>query len=383
MKLNKLKLYGNIGKFFPYLMILYFTVSYLFFFESIINLFLLISFLAVFIFSIIQYVKLYKKNTKEIKTELENEIKNMKINSTLFTPEFLISYARKIPFTSKRSMDRIKILIAHLFKQKELEREKLVSAFQGKFFEKIKESLQILLYFINIEEYELNKYLSIKRKKHFLFWSISQVIVLSLILIFGFLIAFIELPQFFIFFLFLIILLLFVIFRDIKLVVNKKFQNGLNRYHKNKKIFSEYQISLNLLCNNHYFLSLEQYKDVKSLLNLTNLKINYYKEIIKPYYFYMLKYEIIGFFGILCVIISAIFQEISHQISITLFNFNIITIILFLVFICGFIIIPIILFRKPLKINILIDERGKKLKENLELLKVCQYAFIIINKNQN
>jgi hypothetical protein len=171
--------------------------------------------------------------------------------------------------------------------------------------------------------------------------------------------------------------------KDIKTVVNKKFQNGLNRYHKNKKIFVDYQINLNLLCNNHRLRSFEQFKQIAVLLKLANSKIDYFKEIIKPYYFYVKKYEIVGFLGIFLGIVTVIIQEILLEISIMLFNFDIINILLFLLLLHAFIINPTIQYRNSLKIDVLSHEKGKKLKENLEHLKISQYIFVKNFKNQN
>lgn len=385
MKLDKLKVYSYIYWFLPYLLFLMLLLNSLFDFDFLFSLLVPIPLLTIIVFSFIQYKKLLKKQSNELKIELEKlqiEAKNMESSSALFTPEFLVSFAKKMLFSSEGEVDNNELFVDHLLEKNKRESEAIITAFQKSYFEKILESLQILLYFIDKEEYELIKFLSIKRKQHFLFWSILQAIVISISLTIGFLFVF---ARVFLLssFLFLVIFILNMFLKDIKTVVNKKFQNGLNRYHKNKKIFVDYQINLNLLCNNHRLRSFEQFKQIAVLLKLANSKIDYFKEIIKPYYFYVKKYEIVGFLGIFLGIVTVIIQEILLEISIMLFNFDIINILLFLLLLHAFIINPTIQYRNSLKIDVLSHEKGKKLKENLEHLKISQYIFVKNFKNQN
>ena len=385
MKLDKLKVYSYIYWFLPYLLFLMLLLNSLFDFDFLFSLLVPIPLLTIIVFSFIQYKKLLKKQSNELKIELEKlqiEAKNMESSSALFTPEFLVSFAKKMLFSSEGEVDNNELFVDHLLEKNKRESEAIIIAFQKSYFEKILESLQILLYFIDKEEYELIKFLSIKRKQHFLFWSILQAIVISISLTIGFLFVF---ARVFLLssFLFLVIFILNMFLKDIKTVVNKKFQNGLNRYHKNKKIFVDYQINLNLLCNNHRLRSFEQFKQIAVLLKLANSKIDYFKEIIKPYYFYVKKYEIVGFLGIFLGIVTVIIQEILLEISIMLFNFDIINILLFLLLLHAFIINPTIQYRNSLKIDVLSHEKGKKLKENLEHLKISQYIFVKNFKNQN
>lgn len=378
MKLDKLKIYNYIYWFLPYLLFITLVLNSLFDFGFLFSLLVPIPLLTIIVFSFFQYRKLLKKQNIELKIELEklqNEAKNMKSSSTLLTPEFVVSFAKKMLFSSEGGMNRNELFIDHLLEKKKQESEAIITAFQKSYFKKILESLQILLYFIDKEEYELIKFLSIKRKQHFLFWSILQAIVISLSLTIGFLFVF---ARVFLLssFLFLVIFSLNMLLKDIKTLVNKKFQNGLNRYHKNKKIFVDYQINLNLLCNNHRLRSFDQFKQIAALLKLANSKIDYYKEIIKPYYFYVKKYEIVSLLGIFLGIVTVIIQETLLEISITLFNFDVINIFLFLLLFYAFIINPTIQYRNSLKIDVLSREEGKKLKENLEDLKRLQYIFV-------
>ena len=378
MKLDKLKVYNYVNWFFPYLTFLALAINSLFDFGFLFLLLVPIPFFTIFLFSFFQYRKLSKKQTNELKIENEKLLKvakDMKSSHPLITPEFAVSFAKKVLFTSESGVDINELFVDHLLEKKKQESEAIITVFQESYFKKMLESLQILLYFIDKEEHELIKFLSIKRKQHFLFWSILQAIVISFSLALGFLFVFVR---FFLLsnFLFLLILILNMFLKDIKNIVNKRFQNGLNRYHKNKKIFVDYQINLNLLCNNHRLRSFEQFNQIASLLKLANSKIDYYKEIIKPYYFYVKKYEIVGFLGIFVVIVIVIIQEILLEISIMLFNFDVINMLLFLLLFYSFIIIPTIQYRKSLKIDVLSHEKGKKLKENLEQLKRLQYFFV-------
>lgn len=382
IKLYKIQVYRIITKFCLYLF--YFLLAISFLFDRLIFFITIIPLIMIFAFSGIQYLRLLISFQNEVKirvNKLKNEIKNRETSST-FSPEFQISFIEKLLFPSESKLNRMEIFIESVFELEEIEREKILSFFQEFFFEKINESLQILLYYVDMEEYELIKFLSIKKKQHFLFWSIIQVIIVSLSLILGFLFAFTKLlpsPNFFIG----MIIFFNLLFRDIKTTVNKKFQNGFNRYHKNRKIFIEYLTILNLLCNNHYIRSLNQFKDFIPLLNVTNLKIKNFKEIIKPYYSYIQKYEIIGLLGLLITIIIVFFQDIPNDTPSSLIEFNVPKIILFLLIVYFFIILPIRQYRKLLTINILKDEKGKKLKKNLEYLTESQYTFILASQNSN
>lgn len=382
MKLKNVKLYYYIYRVTPYLIFLNLALNSLFNIDPLINLLTTGLLIILFVISLIQYNRLAKKikNEEEIELDkLQNVAKNMESSSSSITPEFARSFIKEMLFSSKDRADIHKLFLDNLLEKNNQESEAILSNIQKNYFKNMHESLGILLNFINVEEYELIKFLSIKKKQNFLFWSIIQVIVISISLVFGFLYAFFLLSNFF----HAVLFILCFSFKDIKRFVKKKFHNGLNRYQKNRKIFIDYQINFNLLCNNHRLHSFKQFEEIASLLKLANNKINYYKGIIKPYYFYVQKYEIVGFLGIIVVIVSVIIQEIIIQMPSTLFNFDMKSIFFFLLLIYGFIYLPISQYRKSTQINILNDEKGKKLNKNLETLKEMQYLFIHNSKNQN
>ena len=382
MKLEKIKLYYYINRITPYLIFLNLSLNSLFNIDLLIYLLTTSLLITIFVISLIQHNKLEKRLKDNLKIDLDklqNVAKNMESSSSLVTPEFALSFTKELLFSSEDRADINELFLDYLLEKNKQESEVILSDFQKTYFKRMQESLQIFLNFINIEEYKLNKFLFIKKNQYFLFWSIIQVIVISISLVFGFLFAFFLLSNFF----YAIMFILYFLFKDIKLFVNKKFQNGLYRYQKNRKIFIDYQINFNLLCNNHRLHSFKQFEEIASLLKLANNKINYYKGIIKPYYFYVQKYEIVGFLGIIVVIVSVIIKEITIQMPNTLFNFDIVNIFVFLLLFYGFTIIPIRQYRKSTQINILNDEEGKKLKKNLETLKETQYIFIHNSKNLN
>ncbi len=124
--------------------------------------------------------------------------------------------------------------------------------------------------------------------------------------------------------------------------------------------------------------SSERFKEIELLLKSINNKIDYYKNIIKPYYFYVQKYEIVGILGIIIGIITVIIQAFLLQIPISMFYFGIMNLVLFLLLFYNFIIMPIRDYKKSLKIEILETQEGKKLKENLN--NFMTYQYIILKK---
>ncbi len=382
MKLEKVKLYYYVYRVTPYFIFLNLALNTLINFNFFIYLLITCLLIPIFVLSLIQYNELEKKLKEEVKLELDKldeAAKNVETSTSLVTPEFALSFTKDYFFSSEDRGDIKEYFLEYLLENKKQESKAILTRFQKSYLTIMHESLEILLDFLNLEEYKLNKFLSIKKKHYFLIWSTVQVIVIIATLVFGFLFAFIQLSNFF----YATLFILYLLFKDIKIFVKGKFQNGLYRYQKNRKIFNDYQINFNLLCNNHRLQSFKQFEEIAPLLKLANKKINYYKEIIQPYYFYLQKYEIVGFLGILVVIISVIIQEIIHKMPITFFNFDIVNIFFFLLLFYGFIIFPIIYNRKSTQINILADEKGINLKENLETLKVTHYQFIYDSKNQS
>lgn len=321
-----------------------------------------------------------KKQIKELKLETErfrDKEKRLKSLSPLLTPEIIVDSLKEVIFSSKNEGSNNESLIDYLLEKNKLKMEAIIKLVQKSLLDDILNSLEILLDFVDKEEYELVKFLSTKRKHNFLFWSIFQAIIICLSLIIGFLYAFMSI---FLLssFLYILLILLNKILKDVKNVVNKKFQNGLNRYHKNRKTFKDYQMNLNLLCNNYRLRSSERFKEIELLLKSTNIKIDYYKEIIKPYYFYVQKYEIIGILGIIIGIVTVIVQAFLLQIETSMFYFDIINLVLFLLLFYNFIIMPIRDYKKSLKIEILETKEGKKLKKNFN--NFITYQYIILKK---
>jgi len=380
MKLDKVKVLKYTKWFFPYFFLLILALNILYNIEFLFVILISSLLLVIYLFLYIQNNKFMKKQIKELKFETEtlrNKARSLKSLSPLVTPEIIVESLKEVIFSSKNEGSSNEPLIDFILEENKQIIEAIIKLFQKTFLEDILNSLEILLDFVDKEEYELIKFLSTKRKHNFLFWSIFQAIIICLSLIFGFLYAFMNI---FLLssFLYILLILLNKILKDVKNVVNKKFQNGLNRYHKNRKIFADYQINLNLVCNNYRLRSFESFKKIEPLLKSTNIKIDYYKNIIKPYYFYVQKYEIVGILGIIIGIVTVIIQAFLLQIQISLFYFGIINLVLYLLLFYNFIIMPIRDYKKSLKIEILETPEGKKLKENLN--NFTTYQYIILKK---
>ena len=194
MKLDKVKVLKYSKWFFPYFFFLILAVNILFNVEFLFLILISSLLLVIYLFLFILYNKSMKKQIKELKFEkktLRDKARSLK-SSPLVTPEIIVESLKKVIFSSKNEGSSNEPLIDFILEENKQMIEAIIKLFQKRFLEDILNSLEILLDFVDKEEYELIKFLSTKRKHNFLFWSIFQAIIICLSLIFGFLYAFMN-----------------------------------------------------------------------------------------------------------------------------------------------------------------------------------------------
>lgn len=374
MKIKKLYLYGFLSKIMVYLFFIFMIIT-LFFFDYIVMGITGVVLIVLYIIVHKIRVKLLKKeivSLKEMKDEIDVGFKKGGITFP-FSVKSVINYLE----LKKSDLKTPELFVeAILGKSKDFNVD-LISYFVKVFIEKLKESLEILLNFIDREEYELNKFITNKRKNYYTFWAGLEVVVLLCAIFVLFYSSFLS-GKFALIYLFISYLIV-IFFVDINSFINQTFDMGYYRYIQSRKILGHYSKLLNLMCNNSFIYSSEKFNEVTQILTLFNSKFSYYGTAITPNYSYLKKFEVFTVLSVIIPFIIIIFQDIFSSIGAVMLE-SIILIILKLLFIItmliAWVIEPIRTNRKKFKEEIDYNKLKEKMDKNIEFLNIYHYGFI-------
>ncbi len=242
----------------------------------------------------------------------------------------------------------------------------MISSDKAKIKDLIDETVRILYFMSNSEEYDIGRFIGITQKPAY-----KILIIIKIFLYAWLLFSFIFLPLMGKKDLIVDEIILTIYF-FIQTFSFQYFGYSLSIYSIKRKRFLKYQKQMILIINNRNIHNLiQQNKELDAQIRLLNQKIDYIIKILKTPLDFLKSYQIIGFLSLIIPLLTFLFQNIILSIDILSYVINLITLVIVFLLLYVF---PLATFWKQKDFK---GYRGK-LRENFDKIRRIQSRNIVV-----
>lgn len=371
-------------KYFRYfiliLMIVLDFILYNPFINAIITISLFLIYIAILIFTRIEYKKSKEEISdgfQEVKKFLDQlEEKNKK------GVDVLINSLEEILKNSTANYKKMELLILKVLETPFISNTLILNA-KKKFPQIFENYILVLNRHLDVEEYELVNYLISRKNENYTFWSMIYSLVLTIWLITISIFTFFRTYPYISAFVSLYVLFT-IILGDIRHTRKMKFRLGYYQYKKNKRFLKFHQKALNLIWNNQGIKIIEDNKNYSLKISKINSRIERYSKAIKPSYEVLQNYQFLAIVSVIITLLSGFIlnlillaiENLSKLIQITFFAPLIYILLLYF-----FLISPMLKERKDSLIYKKLKEWEPILQQKLKTLN--QMVFVMLYKKKS
>jgi len=372
IKIKKSEILNFIVSYFRYVILIVMIILDFVLFDPTLNMIISFSLFLIYIFIIIFTRKEYKKSKEKISKgflEIKKPLDQLEENDRQGV-EVLINSLWEILEKPDMSYRDTEALIIKFLEKKPSISNTLISYAKKNFPQLLDSYILLLNKHLDVEEYELMNFIISQRNEHYILWSLIYSLILTIWFIIISVSTFFSIYPYTTAF-FGLNILLTIIIGDIQYIKKKKFRLGYYRYKKNKGFLKFHQKTLNLIWNNQSINIIEYNNDLSKKISKINSRIQNYVNQIKPSYEVLQKYQILTIIGIIITLLGGFtfnliflaIKNLSNLIQINIFNFFV-----YILFLYGFFISPILKERKESIIYKKLKELEPKLQQKLRLL---------------